>query len=216
MSPARGRILYAVVGLLWATTVGFGVSRLWSYDGTAGAPARAPGDWPAETHVSRTPGLPTLVLLVHPHCPCSRATIGELAALMTRCRGKLATTVLMLRPEGKPDGWERTDLWDSAAAISGVSVVSDVGGAESRRFGAATSGQALLYAADGRLLFAGGITESRGHSGDNAGRAAITALVLGTAKTAVASPAVTPVYGCPLSNNASPCTNEGAPACPSR
>ena len=216
MSRARGRILYAVVGLLWATGVVVGVTLLWRYEGAAGAAARAPGDWPGDTHVSRTLGLPTLVLLVHAHCPCSRATIGELAVLMTRCQGKLNATVLMLRPEGKPDGWERTDLWDSAAAISGVSVVSDVGGAESRRFGAATSGQALLYATDGRLIFAGGITESRGHSGDNAGRAAVTALVLGTAKAAPASPAVTPVYGCPLSNNASPCPNEGAPACPSR
>jgi len=28
MPPARGRILYAVVGLFWATAVAIGVSRL--------------------------------------------------------------------------------------------------------------------------------------------------------------------------------------------
>jgi hypothetical protein len=215
MPPARGRILYAVVGVLWAAVVAFGLSRLWKYEATAGAAALPPTAWPTGTHVSRTPGLPTLVLLTHPKCPCSRATLDELAALMTDCRGKLAATVLMLRPDGMPDGWERSDLWDSAAAIPGVSVASDVGGAESRRFGAATSGQSLLYAADGRLLFAGGITGSRGHRGDNDGRATVTALVLGT--TAAASgPAATPVFGCPLSNDPSACPKEGTPPCHSR
>jgi len=169
--------------------------------------------WPISTSIPGTIGLPTLLLLIHPHCPCSRATLGELAALMTTCRGRLTARVLMLRPEGTPDGWERTDLWDTAAALSGVTVTSDPHGAETRRFGAATSGQALLYAADGRLLFAGGITESRGHRGDNAGRAAIAALVLGQA-AAPAEPATTPVYGCPLSSDASDCPKEGAPACP--
>lgn len=96
-----------------------------------------------------------------------------------------------------PEGWERTGLWSSAAAISGVMVRADIDGEAARRFGAATSGQALLYAIDGRLLFSGGITESRGHEGDNAGRSAIAALVLG-AKTA--TPAASPVYGCPLFN----------------
>jgi hypothetical protein len=152
-----------------------------------------------------------LVLFAHPHCPCSRATIGELAKLMTDCRGKLTATVLMLRPAGVQDGWERTDLWDSAAAIPGVSVVSDAGGTESRRFGAVTSGQVLLFAPDGRLLFSGGITESRGHRGDNAGRSAVAALVLGTGRAA--QPVFAPVYGCPLFNNTSSCLIEGTPAC---
>lgn len=215
MPRARGRVLYAVVGLLWATAVTFGVSRLWKYDATAGAAARAPEAWPAGTRISQTAGLPTLVLLIHPQCPCSRATIDELSSLMTHCRGRLTATVLMLRPGGMPEGWERTDLWDSAAAIPGVTVAADVGGFESRRFGAATSGQALLYASDGRLLFTGGITGSRGHRGDNDGRAAVTALVLDSARAASGA-AVTPVYGCPLSNDASPCPKEGTPACPNR
>src|SRR5436190_6315 len=80
-------------------------------------------------------------------------------------------------------------------AIPGVTVRADVDGEAARRFGAATSGQALLYTADGRLLFSGGITESRGHEGDNAGRSAIAALVLGAEPTKLAT---SPVYGCPL------------------
>jgi hypothetical protein len=189
--------LYVVI-VLWAAAVSFGAMQLWRYESTPGTEARAPISWPAHAHIPRQPGLPTLIVLIHPQCPCSRATLGELAKLMTDCNGKLTTTVLILRPAGEPAGWEKTDLWSSAAAIPGVNVQTDDEGAAARLFGAATSGQTLLYAPDGRLLFSGGITESRGHSGDNAGRSAITALVLNRSPLSNVSLVQTPVYGCSL------------------
>jgi hypothetical protein len=129
---------------------------------------------------------------------------------MTDCDGKLIAAVLVFRPAGVPDGWERTDLWDSAAAIPGVLVVGDDEGAEALRFGAATSGQVLLYSADGRLLFAGGIIPSRGHEGDNAGRSAIIALVRGTATQVMRAP----VFGCPLFDSSATCPLGGSLAGP--
>src|SRR5882724_6964427 len=162
----------------WAITVAAGAAKLWHYGSASGAPAHAPISWPKETLLPKGP-LPTLILALHPQCPCSRATVGELARLMAGCQGKLNARVIMLCPAGKPAGWEGTGLWSDSAAIPGVVVTVDPDGQDARRFGAATSGQALLYSADGRLLFAGGITESRGHAGDNAGRSAIAALVLG-------------------------------------
>jgi hypothetical protein len=67
-------------------------------------------------------------------------------------------------------------------------------GETARAFGAKTSGFTALYAPDGRLLFHGGITASRGHEGDSAGAAAIVDfVVLGTA-----SVRNTAVYGCGL------------------
>ena len=63
-------------------------------------------------------------------------------------------------------------------------------------FGALASGQTMFYDADGTLQFSGGITASRGHSGDNAGRSTITALLF-NGKSAVRS---TPVFGCYLGN----------------
>ena len=198
--PVR-RVVYVVIGTAWAAAVGTGLWLLWGYAGSAGAPATPPAAWPGGSVVRRSAGLPTLVLLAHPRCPCSRATVEELARLMAECHGRLTATVLMLRPAGVPAGWERTGLWDAAAAIPGASVVCDEQGRESRRFGATTSGQAILYGADGGLLFAGGITESRGHGGDNAGRSAVAALVLGhefDGGIVGGAAAVTPVYGCPL------------------
>jgi hypothetical protein len=71
-------------------------------------------------------------------------------------------------------------------------------------FGAATSGEALLYGPDGRLEFAGGITSSRGHEGDNPGADRIVSLVT----TGSAELATAPVFGCPLNT---PAAGEKAP-----
>jgi hypothetical protein len=211
MSSARARTAYTLVGVAWVAAVSLGLTQLWRYESTPSHPAQPPANWPADTRLERQSGKPSLVLFAHPHCPCTRATIAELARLMTDCHGKVTATVLLVRPAGLPAGWERTDLWNNAAAIPGVSVVIDDAGTESRRFGALTSGQTILYGADGRLLFAGGITESRGHQGDNAGRSAITVLVLGG--QCPAQSASTPVYGCPLLDESCSSTKEGMPAC---
>jgi hypothetical protein len=132
-------------------------------------------------------------MLAHPHCPCTRASIGELALLMAHVQGRLTATVLFLSPSDMPAAWEQTDLWEDAAAIPGVTVMRDADGAEARRFGAVTSGQVIVYDASGRVLFSGGITPSRGHAGDNQGRSAIVALLDG-------DPSVrgSRVFGCSL------------------
>jgi hypothetical protein len=83
-------------------------------------------------------------------------------------------------------------------------VVWDEGGAEARRFGATTSGHAVLYSPDGRLLFRGGLTGARGHAGDNANLDALAAVLDGAP-----SPHINvPVFGCPLFEL--PSTTEGA------
>jgi hypothetical protein len=80
------------------------------------------------------------------------------------------TTVIFLHPPGVGTDWGQTDTWDAAGRIPGVSRVVDRDGTEAARFGARTSGHVVLYDSNDRLLFAGGITESRGHAGDNMGR----------------------------------------------
>jgi len=210
--PLR-QTLYVTLGIAWAASVSFGGWKLWGYDGTPGTPARAPLTLPGELAVPQKSALPTLVLLLHPKCPCSRATVGELERLMTECNGKLNAQVLMIRPPNVPPGWERTDLWRRAEAIPGVKVIADEDCKATRQFGATTSGQALLYAADGRLLYSGGITESRGHSGDSAGHSAILAFVLGANSVPPAHPVSAPVYGCPLFANSENRPTEGATSC---
>jgi hypothetical protein len=123
--------------------------------------------------------------------------------LMAHCRGRLDAYVLLEHPEGVSDEWVKSDLWNRASTIPGVSVLEDRRGTEAQHFRALTSGQVFLYGADGRLLFSGGITAARGHVGDNPGRLAIESLV--NSGTAERDHSV--VFGCPLFNPESECRN---------
>lgn len=123
---------------------------------------------------------------------------------MAQAQGRVIAYVLFLKPTGSSADWEKTDLWQSAARIPGVNVVADDNGIESRHFHAATSGQTALYDIDGHLLFSGGITSARGHSGDNAGRSAIVSLL----NTGDVDRKETAVFGCPLYSNGSECLGE--------
>jgi len=72
----------------------------------------------------------------------------------------------------------------------------DENGAEAQRFQSKTSGQTVLYAPSGELLFHGGITIARGHEGDNPGVDVIESLL--QHKDAAPVAASTPVFGCEL------------------
>jgi hypothetical protein len=197
----RKLLLTAIGGMVWVCAVCAGFAVLWNYGNTPGASAHAPRSWPTASRLRLAGNLPTLVMIAHPHCPCTRASMTELSVLMTRCQGKLAATVLFVKPEGFDEQWEQTDLWHEASRIPGVAVVSDAGGVEAARFGAATSGQTLLYDSKGDLRFSGGITSARAHEGDNDGLSAIQSLVV----SADADRSTTPVFGCPLQDSPSKC-----------
>jgi hypothetical protein len=188
------RAVLILVGLSWLLVISVGVSVLWSFENTAGAAASAPRQWPSASRLAPPHGRSALVVLLHPQCACSRATVAELARLMTRVHGRVDVRVLVLSESGMGDSWSKSDLWYDAGAIPGVTVVADEGGLEARHFGTATSGEALLYDAAGRLQFSGGITRSRGHEGDNTGRSALETILSG----GNAPRSSTSVFGCPL------------------
>src|SRR5207247_5281938 len=100
--------------------------------------------------------------------------------------------LLFYQPTGFEEDWAKTDLWRRAGAIPGVSRIIDLNGREAQRFGGVTSGQTSLYDEQGRLLFHGGITRSRGDAGDNPGRSAIVSWV----NKRAAEISMTPVFGC--------------------
>ena len=197
----KARVLLLLGTISWLFAISLGLWILWGYENTPGKAAEPPKKWPADSKILPARDHATLVVLAHPHCPCTRATIGELASIMAHSQGRLTAYVLFLKPTGFSEEWEKSDLWQSAASIPGVTAVVDDEGAEANRFHAATSGQTLLYDAGGSLLFSGGITGSRGHSGDNAGQSAIVSLV----NSGVAERTESFVFGCPLFDPHSEC-----------
>jgi hypothetical protein len=193
-SDIRRRTLWLGLAALWLGGTVAGLAAMAAYANRPGAPAHAPAHWPAASRMTLDRTRPTLVMLAHPKCDCTRASLTELAELMARAPHRTRAYVVFMKPTGVEDNWEHTDLWNTAARIPDASVLVDDDGREAARFGAETSGQALLYDATGRLVFAGGTTVARGHDGDNAGFASILALVTGRR----AVQATSPVFGCPL------------------
>ena len=186
--------LIGSLAAVWFAGASAGLFLVWSYDNAPGVAANASITWPADTTLARASDRPTLVLLAHPQCTCTRATLGELGEALARAQSLPRTYVVFLKPSSMPDGWEKTELWKTASALPNVTVVADEDGREAERFGAVTSGQIFLYDARGALLFSGGITGARGHAGDNAGRSSIVALLN---RAGAATPS-TNVFGCSL------------------
>jgi len=163
--------------ITWLAGIGAGSWYGLQYEITPAEKGQASEQWPTETLCGLSASRPTLVMFVHPRCPCSRASMDELALLMKNCASGLAAQVLFIVPPGQSADWASTELWRSAGRIPGLLRRLDPGGSEQRRFGARASGEVFLYRPDGELSFHGGITAGRGHGGDNRGRAAIESLV---------------------------------------
>lgn len=178
--------------VLWALMVAAGMATLWAYQNRPGPAAAAPRAWPLSSSLPRPAGRPALVMTLHPQCPCSHATLAELERLMAQAAERPSVHLLFVAPRGANDAWVRSGLWQTAARVPGVHLTRD-DGTEAKRFGARVSGQVLVYDGTGRLQFSGGITGSRGHEGDNAGRDAIDAILAGRPH-----PASAYVFGCLL------------------
>lgn len=190
----RRRMFPVALGLVWLSGVVVGLAWLARYDNRPGAAAHPVARWPADSRIAREPGRFTLVMLAHPRCDCTKASVAELAELMARAHTRPKAYVVFIKPGGVAVDWAATELWRTASRIPDVTVVRDDDGVEARQFGAETSGQLFLYDVNGDLLFSGGDTGSRGHVGENVGRTTILAWLNGERP----SLAGTPVFGCSL------------------
>lgn len=167
---------------------------LLQYENKPGEKISVPNQWPVASVLKPAETPYTLVMGVHPHCPCTRATMDELAIIMTHAQSKLKGYVIFIEPPGFNANWAKTDLYRYALAISGIETIIDHNGQEADLFHMTTSGQTLVFDKNGKLFFSGGITASRGHVGGNRGVDTILELV----RTGKASYRETPFFGCPL------------------
>jgi hypothetical protein len=131
--------------LAWVGSLALGVDRLMAYERRPGARLAAGPEWPRDSRLTRPSGRPTLVLAVHPKCPCTAATFDELITVLSRAPGT-SGTVLFARPSGLPSSWARTALREQVKSVPGWTPVEDEGGIESARFGAPTPSSPCSWA----------------------------------------------------------------------
>lgn len=187
-------ILVACGVIAWVTALGLGGHWLFRHEVGPGAIWKSPTDWPEESALARHPERFTLILFLHPYCPCSWTSVDSLRTILEQTGGQCDPIVAFVAPPGAEVHWVESDLWQRARRMSAVQVVVDQEGHEARRFGARTSGQTLLYDAAGRLRFDGGITGGRSHPGPNPGQRAIVRVLQGKSTERRHAP----VFGCRL------------------
>src|SRR5882724_6512036 len=100
MKPAQkisGGIIIACG--LWLAAVNNATTLMIHYSNTPSNTGLAPAIWPGASTISCDSRRPTLIMFAHPHCPCTRASLSELARLLTQTPDKLNTYVVFLKPE---------------------------------------------------------------------------------------------------------------------
>jgi len=184
---------------IWACLVGFCYYALIAYSAVSGSQMQNSDlkFWPRNCNLARNKGRFTLLTFIHPYCPCSRASINELNKIMTRTHHNMDCQVVFLKPSTLGANWEKSNLWQMTLQIPNCDRISDVDGLLAKSFNASTSGQTFLYDPDGKLVFSGGVTTSRGHEGDSPGSIAIENL----SSTKKAKTSCSQVFGCPLFEN---------------
>jgi hypothetical protein len=179
---------------IWAIAIGIGMVWMTDYSTKPGKRSPAPAELPLEFRERKLREVPKLLVFLHPHCPCSRATVAELEKLAYKNFGLFEIRILFYQPADHPD-WGENEMWQRASQIPGAKSAT-LDESELSRFGALTSGQALLYDSENRLVFSGGITPARGHEGDSPGGDLIQKYLSGE-KTDYSE---APVFGCILTD----------------
>jgi hypothetical protein len=197
-TPRRRSTLFAFALTAWTVCAGFGLWAVSGYGFTTvpDATTRVPREWPVNSTIERIAARPTLLVFLHPLCPCSRATISELERLVvaTPPAELPAIRVVVAAPADADDRWWSSPLVVRASQLPNSILVRDVDGQEAARFGVRVSGTTLLFDRAGARTYAGGVTIARGHAGDSAGLAAVAQLLHNPAADVVA----VPPFGCEL------------------
>lgn len=192
----QNRIVICAGALIWISLALFSFLPLLSYESKAALSGGTVQNWPLHTHVNRD-GKTTVLMFLHPLCPCSSASLNQLDRLMAASGASLTVIVFFEQPGSVEDAWSHSSLQEQAASIPGVKVVLDKNQTEAKNFCAATSGETFLYTTGGKLLFHGGLTPGRGHEGDCDGYDRALSLIRGKSSVTTQENAI---FGCALFN----------------
>lgn len=189
----RGRWIAATLVPAWLALLVIGYVGSVNFENRPGESAEPPRMWPAGTRLSLAPDGPTVVMFLHPECPCSRASVTELANLVD-ANPQVARVHVVLVSAGDGHDARASVIARDLEAFNRAEITLDDHAELAHAFGSRTSGDALIFSPAGSLLFCGGLTVARGHVG--AGRS--SELAAKALRGMMTDPAETPVFGCPL------------------
>lgn len=189
----RRALLYTGLAV-WASALLVTFFLVARYKMTPGEIGDAPARWPSDSLVHRAEGRANIVMVAHPQCPCTVASLAELSRLAGDLHGTAKIHVLLVLPDDTSSEFAEGRIEQRARAIPDVDIVVDRGGAEAARFGAIVSGTTFAYGRDGALVFKGGLTIARGHEGRGPAHDRIIALLAGSG----ADRTDAPTFGCAL------------------
>jgi hypothetical protein len=188
-----GGLALGLLAATWCAAIVAGLALVVDFETKPGASSPQITRWPAKTQLAPAVDGATLVMFLHPECPCSRASLDELDRLLQSNSAPIKVHLVIVAPSEGPD-WRQATNAARAARIGGAILSLDSDGETARQFGAETSGDVFVFDRSGQLRFQGGITAARGHSGPNAASAAAAAAMRedGTGTSRM------PVFGCSL------------------
>ncbi|MBX3721736.1 MAG: hypothetical protein KF713_07855 [Turneriella sp.] len=190
------KIFLLMLLALWSLGTATGIYVLGRYEFTAGEAVNDISEWPESLTMPFVAGRMNLVVMAHPHCPCSKASLEELNNALAAVPLQPYVRLVYYRPPGVTAAWSQSELVAESRRLSGIAVIFDEDGKIAETLGARTSFDVFLFNASRQIIFRGGITRGRGIYGANPGRRALEAALRG--ETAAK---MYPVYGCPLRNN---------------
>ncbi len=139
----------------------------------------------------------TVVISVHPDCPCTSASLEQLDRLLTHFpNSSRAIAFFSVEEDAAEDSnYQSNDYWQRIDKMPNAISIMDRGGKLAHEFGAFVSGSVAGYDQSGTLRFQGGITASRGHAGPSLGLDALAEIASGKNLSEVKT---TATFGCSL------------------
>lgn len=178
VTPSRGAALgsrWVTLTCLWLVAVlsfGYWITA-YGFEVDDSNLAHSASTWPSDSSLPFASDRSTLLLFLHPQCPCSRATLVELEKILESTTALTnappRTLVVASVPRNAGNRWTDSPLNKRAGQLPNADLYVDVDGIETDRFGVTTSGTVMLFAPQGKRTFSGGITISRGHEGRSVG-----------------------------------------------
>lgn len=193
-------VFVVIVGFLWIAGLIYGFTLLLLHDFDAQqSSSLLPADLSQIPIVSRNEDTIRILIAVHPQCPCTQNTLGELKSILSHATEAYQLTALAFTPEENispelQQQWLATSNIDFFRNLPQSNIVVDANGEFARQLDLPTSGTITVIDVDGKTIFRGGITGSRSCVIDNPGSIAVRNILSGK----IVSPTTTPIFGCSI------------------